>query len=83
MAGPIHGDNSLASQRSRLLDALRKKPLTTIEVRRTLDILHPGARIKELRDAGNLIVTFWTHDFTSGGRRHRVGKYVLMPGRPA
>ena len=64
-------------QCARLLSALRIGPITTLEARRTLDVMHPAARVQELREAGHDIVTVWTHDFTSEGHSHRVAKYLL------
>ena len=79
----VNGDNSTQSQRNRLLDALKKGPVTTLSARQTLDVMHPAARAQELRERGHSIITVWSHDFTSEGNRHRVAKYVLMPGGPA
>lgn len=73
----IHGDNSVSSQRNRLLDELRKKPVTTLGARRALDVTHPAARVQELRKAGHDIVTVRTHDFTSEGHSPRVAQCLL------
>jgi len=73
-------DNSAQAQRNRLLDALRVAPLTTIEARRNLDILMPGARIEELRDAGCRIDTVFVWRPTECGKEHRVALYVLQHG---
>jgi hypothetical protein len=73
--------NSLPVQRQRLLDYLRAHgSITTIEARRSLDILHPQGRIKELRNQGYLIHMVWVHEPTDCGRLHRIGKYFLQPG---
>jgi len=69
-------DNSKSAQRFRLLAALRKGPISTLEARKFCDILHPAARVQELRDRGHLIDTVWTEDFTSEGRPHRVAQYL-------
>ena len=66
------------AQRQRLLKALRKSPLNTLEARRTLDILHPAARVQELRDRGHKIVTHWQVEVTDCGQEHRVASYVLV-----
>jgi hypothetical protein len=74
--------NAASAQRARLLAALRHlSSITTLEARRTLDVLHPAARIQELREAGHNIATIWTRDVTSEGHSHRVAKYVLKPKR--
>lgn len=71
--------NSLEAQRRRLLEALRAGPVSTVDARRALDIMHPGGRVMELRRKGLLIVTHYSQEPTECGRLHRVGKYVLMP----
>lgn len=78
-----HSDNTATAQRDRLLTALRTGPITTLGARRELDVLHPGARIMELRKLGHRIATIWTMDLTSEGKPHRVAKYVLQPGGAA
>ena len=70
---------SAATQQLRTLAALRTGPRTTLELRRLHDILHPAARILELRERGHKIGTFWAVDLTAEGRPHRVARYVLMP----
>lgn len=67
--------NSASAQRSRLLTALRKGALTTQEARRLLDVLHPAARIMELRRLGHPIDTIWTTDVTSEGNAQGAGKW--------
>lgn len=75
------GDNSAASQRGRILRWLKSRSLTTLQARHDLDVMHPGMRVCELRKAGHRIETVWTFDFTPEGYQHRVGKYILRPGR--
>lgn len=75
-----HSDNSTTAQRDRLLTALHDGPITTLQARIRLDVLHPGARIMELRKLGHRIATIWTTDLTSEGRPHRVAMYILQPG---
>jgi hypothetical protein len=70
-----------AAQRSRLLDGLRLRPLTTLQARRELDVLHPAARVMELRRDGYPIDTTWAYDVTSEGYRHRVARYSLTGER--
>lgn len=79
---PKNSGIEASAQRARLLAALRIRTITTLQARRTLDILHPAARAQELREDGHDIITVWTFDFTAEGRRHRVAKYVLMSGSP-
>lgn len=50
-------DNSTSAQRSRLLAALIKGPVSTLAARKFHDILHPAARVQELRNRGHLIDT--------------------------
>lgn len=69
-------DNSASAQRSRLLAALHKGPVSTLKARREYDILHPAARVLELRARGHLIDTVPTDDFTSEGKPHRVALYL-------
>jgi hypothetical protein len=66
------------SQRQRILDHLSREPLTTLQARKELDIMHPAARIQELRKQHN-IITHWTTD-DSGKAKHRVACYVLLAG---
>ncbi|OLN29861.1 hypothetical protein DVDV_0858 [Desulfovibrio sp. DV] len=69
-------DNSASAQRSRLLAALIKGPVSTLKARREYDILHPAARVQELRNRGHLIDTVWTDDVTAEGNVHRVALYL-------
>ena len=71
--------NGSAAQRARIRSWLRKhRRLTTLEARSLLDLMHPAARIQELRKEGVNIVTHWRTDTTPEGRPHRVAEYVLM-----
>jgi len=73
--------NGAAMQRARIKSWLRKRRrLTTLQARSRLDVLHPAARIQELRSEGMNIVTHWRTDTTPEGNPHRVAEYVLMPG---
>ena len=69
-------DNSASAQRSRLLAALIKGPVSTLDARKFHDILHPAARVQELRNRGHLIDTVWTDDVTAEGNVHRVALYL-------
>jgi hypothetical protein len=74
-------NNSAESQRARVLAWLQtSRPLTTLEARRELDVLHPAARVMELRQAGHNIITHWQTDANGSGRPHRVASYVLLAG---
>jgi hypothetical protein len=77
-----HGDsNSAHSQRQRLLQWLREYgSIDTITARRELDVMHPAARIQELKKRGYLIDTVWIDRPTDCGKLHRVALYVLQPG---
>lgn len=68
------------AQRVRLLDRLQRRgPLTTLDARLELDVLHPAMRILELRKLGHDIRTVWVQQSTAAGKVHRVGKYQLFP----
>lgn len=64
------------AQRTRLLSAIRQFPVSTIEARQFLDIMHPAGRVKELRECGWRIDTHWISQETDCGRRHRVALYI-------
>jgi hypothetical protein len=66
------------SQCRRIIEALRAAPRTTVELCREFDILHPPARILQLRERGHVIVLHWVYVETIPKVFHRVGKYVLM-----
>ncbi len=69
-----------SAQRARLLDQLHQTPVTTFDARVNLDIPHPAARVKELREAGHRIVTHRRTLYTGKGRHNRVAEYVLLSG---
>jgi hypothetical protein len=75
-----YADLSAAAQRARLLDVLRCGPISTIDARRNLDVMHPAMRVRELRVAGHPIETVWIEQATDAGRLHRVALYVLTAG---
>ena len=66
------------AQLSRVLTVLRCGATTTVQLVREHDILHPPARILQLRERGFNIVTVWVNAETLRGAVHRVGKYVLL-----
>lgn len=72
--------NTAEAQRARLLDWLRRRPITTIEARRALDILMPAARVFELRERGFEILTHRVRQETLSGRLHSVALYSLATG---
>ena len=66
------------SQRQQILDWLiLHNTLTTLQARKELDIMHPAARIQELREQGHNIITYWATEDTGKGC-HRVARYVLL-----
>jgi hypothetical protein len=72
------GDNAKAKQRALILNALRAGPLSTLEARELLGVLHAPGRICELRKAGFAIRTDTNTKFDAEGRPHRCGVYVLQ-----
>lgn len=73
-----HFGNSAQNQRERILEALRTHgAITTIEMRKHLDVMSPAPRIMELRRMGKRIATHWVRQATDGGKVHRVALYVL------
>lgn len=76
-------NHSTEAQGTRLVQALRLGPVTTIYAARNLDIVHPPSTIRWLRNRGYGIRTDWAYSPTEPGRRpHRVGLYILF-GEPA
>lgn len=72
--------NSTAAQRDRLREAFQCcLTLTTLEIRRWLDIMHPAGRVQELRAEGMQIATLRLDQATETGVRHSVGMYVYAP----
>jgi hypothetical protein len=76
-AGSHSHSNAAAAQRARLMDELRQRPVSTIDARRELDILHPAGRVLELRRAGVPILTYWVTEPTDCGKAHRIARYTL------
>ena len=80
---PKFTDNSSHNQCLKLLDwLLEKSTITTDQAREHLDVMHPAGRIKELREAGYLIITVWITWISDFGIKHRVAKYVLTQKQP-
>lgn len=67
----------LTSRQQRIRSWLMTRPITTIQARKELDVMHPAARIQELREQGHNIITYWTISDT-GKAGHRVACYVLL-----
>lgn len=75
--------NSTAAQRNRILEFLRKRPLDTLTARKELDIMHPAARVMELRKRGYRIKTIEIDKPSECGEIHKVACYVLEAGTVA
>ncbi len=74
-----HKGNSAETQANRALQGLQALgSLTTFELRKYLDIMHPAGRIKELRSRGYLIQTMWTHCPTDSTTLHSMARYVFF-----
>ena len=69
--------NRSATDRAKLLEALRKGPVTSYRARTELDVYHPNARIRDLRQEGHKIYTHW-ETIDNGKSKHRVGKWVML-----
>lgn len=73
---------SLPVQRAHLLKWLREnRQITTLQARNDLGIMHPAARIQELRESGHHIETYWQLEADATGKQHKQGLYVLMTGK--
>ncbi|MHB1051484.1 MAG: helix-turn-helix domain-containing protein [Thiobacillus sp.] len=66
-----------AEQGRRLLESLRRFPVSTLEARRYLDIMHPAGRVQELRESDNEIDTLRVAEPSEAGRAHSIAMYVL------
>lgn len=71
------GAEDKARQRAAVLTRLRGGPLTTLQARSELGVLHVAGRVFELRRAGYAIDTIRTHGDDAQGRRHPIALYVL------
>lgn len=82
-AKPNFNDNGKFNQQLKILDYLLEHgSITTQQARELLDIYSPPARIKELREAGYLIVTIWETWISDYGIKHRKARYVLTQKEP-
>jgi hypothetical protein len=68
-----------AQQRAALLAALSLGPVSTVQAREDLGVLHPAGRVLELRRLGHFIDTVAGSRWDAQGRPHRVAVYVLHP----
>ena len=75
--------NTAIAQRKRILDFLRIRPLDTLTARKELDVMHPAARVMELRKRGFRIKTIEIDRPSDCGKIHRVACYVLEVGAVA
>lgn len=70
-------NTSASNQRAITLLAIQDYPKTTVELRHDFGIMHPAARIQELRDFGHKIDTVRVTSMTPDGVKHKaVAKYV-------
>jgi len=79
-----HGDTSnKTTQCSRFLKRLQMGPVDTLTARNELSILHPAARVQELKDQGHKIQK---HTLTltddQGQKHHGVALYYLGTNLP-
>lgn len=72
--------HTAAAQRKRILEFLRVRPLDTLTARKLLDVMHPAARVMELRKRGWKIQTVKIDRTSDCGEIHRVACYVLEAG---
>ena len=72
----ILSTTSTGEQRRFTIERLRERPHSTNELRQ-MGVYYPPARIKELRNQGYLIDTFYREEADSTGLTHRVDVYVL------
>lgn len=71
------GNGVKARQQRLILEALREGPLSTIDARERLGVMHASGRVMELRRAGWQIETVRQIVFDSEGRPHRSGMFRL------
>ncbi|PSJ18337.1 helix-turn-helix domain-containing protein [Nitrosomonas supralitoralis] len=71
-------ENTAKAQRMRILAYLHTKPLDTLAARKELDVMHPAARVMELRKGGIGINTIWIDRPSDCGKIHRIACYVLV-----
>jgi hypothetical protein len=72
-------DTSRIAQQRRLLTRLQQGPIDTLLIRQTLNIMHPGRRVQELRQQGHEIHTQRIILTDEHGRTHHgVALYTLI-----
>lgn len=76
-------ENTAIAQRRRILDFLRIHPLDTLTARKELDVMHPAARVMELRKQGIGIITTKIDRPSDCGKIHKVACYILEVGAVA
>lgn len=69
--------NDAVDQRSRLLEAIHRHPVSTFDARRYLDVPHPAGRVMELRRCGWIIHTVRMYASSDNGKPHRIGVYIF------
>lgn len=73
-----HTTDDASSQRQRVLEWLRQRPLTTLQARNQLFIMSIAARIFELKARGHNIIT--TMIPVKHGSKKMVAQYSLLSG---
>ena len=73
---PFLSTTSTGEQRRFTIERLKERPHSTNELRQ-MGVYSPPTRIKELRNQGYLIDTFFRDETDNTGLIHRVGVYVL------
>lgn len=72
-------NTSLVNQRTIVLSALRDAAQTTVSLRHEFGVMHPAARVQELREMGYRIDTVRVATITPDLIKHRlVAKYILL-----
>jgi hypothetical protein len=75
-------DHTINEQQKRVLHALREAPQSTFTLRSRYNVMHPGARIQELRGMGYRIDAIRQTRVDDYGRKHpAVALYVLVEER--
>ncbi|WP_230209701.1 helix-turn-helix domain-containing protein [Solemya velum gill symbiont] len=71
--------STLEDQRKSIYERLAEgNALSTLFAREELGIMHPAARIMELRQRGHNIITNWQTETDVTGKSHRIAKYILL-----
>ena len=79
----LQDGNTVVAQRKRILAYLHTHPLDTLTARKELDVMHPAARVMELRKQGIGIITTKIDRPSDCGKIHTVACYVLKVGAAA